>query len=183
MAALTLDSLVLRGMTVPCGGKAGVLCRGTSCPATVSTPEIVISMRHPSLGWQAGLNPAATRPDQAVDHDRVAQAAIGAGRSLSRVGVSHSRGNATAACRATFSPAARLPEGGKLPIAIALADLTVRVVALGGETSPKRPASFPFTRTPPSGRTGAVRSGKRGMIGTLGRTRIPPASTRETGLR
>ena len=177
MAAFNLESLVLRGVTVLRDGQAVELRRGTSYPATASTPEVVISMRHPSLGWRDGLNPPAKRQVQAVDDDCVAQAAIGAGRSLSRVGVSHSRGAATTA--------SRLSGEEELPNARTLAT-TARVTAIGSETSSAHDLITPFTHLLESGRTGSMLLGKCRVIRKYGRTppaRIPPASTRDTGHR
>ena len=64
MALFSLESLVLRGVSVVSDGKAGELRRGTSY-ATGGAPEIQVSMRH-QPGW-SGVNPPAKRPEPAVD--------------------------------------------------------------------------------------------------------------------
>jgi hypothetical protein len=86
MAVYMLENLVLRGVSVLSDGKAVELCLGTS-EATARTPEVRISMRHPSPGYpQANPNSQAGRPVH--DAKRVAdEAAFGAGRSRSRAGV------------------------------------------------------------------------------------------------
>jgi hypothetical protein len=102
MALNKLESLVLRGVSVLCDGQAVELCRGAS-EATVQTPEVRISMRHPSLGNpQANPNSLADRQDHDVKRD-VAYAAIGAGRSRSRAGVLSRRSPALLAGRTTAS--------------------------------------------------------------------------------
>jgi hypothetical protein len=85
MAAFTLESLVLRGFAVPSDGTVG-LRRETGVAAYRETPEVRPSMRHPSLGWLQGFTKPCQRPDHAVQNC-VDAAAIGAGRSRSRVGV------------------------------------------------------------------------------------------------
>jgi hypothetical protein len=178
MAAFILESLVLRGSTVLVDGQAVELRRGTSGTASASAPEIHISMRLPSLGWRNGHNPPAKRIDQAVDYDCVAQAAEGAGRSQSQVGVSQRRGAATTA--------ARLLGGEELPNAITSANRTAMVMAIGGETPAKRVSITSFTCLLESGLSGSGQTGKGRRIGKYGRTpptRIPPMSTWETGCR
>jgi hypothetical protein len=96
MLANLLESLVLRGVSVLRDGRANGLCLGTS-EANVPTPEVRISMRHPSLGYpQADANPRAGRPGP--DAKRVADGvAFGAGRSRGRAGVLSRRSPATPA--------------------------------------------------------------------------------------
>jgi hypothetical protein len=100
MAIYTLESLVLRGVSVLCDGKAVELCLGAS--EAVRTPEVRISMRHPSHGYpQAKPNSQADR--QVHDAKRVADdAAFGAGRSRSRAGVLSRRSPAILAGKATL---------------------------------------------------------------------------------
>jgi hypothetical protein len=100
MAVYTLESLVLRGVSVLCDGRAVELCLGAS-EAAVQIPEVRISMRHLSPGYpQANPNPQAERPVHVVKHD-VDKAAFGAGRSRSRAGVLSRRSPAIPAGRTT----------------------------------------------------------------------------------
>ena len=100
MAIYTLESLVLRGVSVLCDGKAVELCRGAS-EANMQMPEVRISMRHPSQGCpQANPNPLADQPDHDVKRD-VALAAFGAGRSRGLAGVLSRRSPAVPAGRIT----------------------------------------------------------------------------------
>jgi hypothetical protein len=87
MAIFTLESLVLRGVSVLCDGRAVELCRGASETA-LQMPEVRISMRHPSPG-NPHSNPYsnAVRPIHADVKRGADKAAIGAGRSRCRPGV------------------------------------------------------------------------------------------------
>jgi hypothetical protein len=101
MAVYTLESLVLRGVSVLCDGKAVELCLGAS-EATVRTPEVRISMRHPSPGYpQANPNSQAGRPVHDAKRG-VDKAAFGTGRSRSRAGVLSRRSPAILAGRTTL---------------------------------------------------------------------------------
>jgi hypothetical protein len=103
MTVLNLDSLVLCGSTVLLGGKADNARRGTSYTAYSETPEIRISMRHPSLERKQEFQPAM-RLDHA-DRLRVdSLAAYGAGRSLRRASVLRRRSQ----IRLTAADATRL---------------------------------------------------------------------------
>lgn len=86
MAVKNLESLVLGGSTVLPNGKADNLRRGTSSTAKPETPEIRISMRHPSLGCEQEFQPAM-RLSHADALRSDYRAAFGAGRSRSRAGV------------------------------------------------------------------------------------------------
>jgi hypothetical protein len=100
MAIYTLESLVLRGVSVLCDGQAVELCRGAS-EANMQTPEVRISMRHPSQGYpQANPNPLADRQDHDAKRD-VALAAFGTGRSRGPAGVLSRRSPALPAGRTT----------------------------------------------------------------------------------
>jgi len=86
MAVMNLKCLVLRGSAVQLVGKAGNLRRGSGSTATPETPEICISMRHPSHNAMQEFPPAARLGH--ADYCRVdAVAAYGAGRSLRCAGV------------------------------------------------------------------------------------------------
>jgi hypothetical protein len=86
MAVKNLESLVLRGSAVLLVGKAGNPRLGTDSAAKRETPEVCISLRHPSHRWGQAFQPAS-RPGHA-DYCRVdSLAAYGAGRLLSSAGV------------------------------------------------------------------------------------------------
>jgi hypothetical protein len=100
MAVNLLQTLVLRGVSVLRDGQAVELCLGAS-EAAVSTPEVRISMRHPSLGYpQASFNSNADWPIHDAKRD-VGKASFGAGRSRSRAGVPSRRSPAPSAGRTT----------------------------------------------------------------------------------
>ena len=84
MAVFTLQSLVLRGVSVAvCDGQNVGLRLGAESQTAGRTPEVRINPRHPSLNWQRGFMPAR-RPDDHAEYDRTAaSAAYGAGRSRS----------------------------------------------------------------------------------------------------
>ena len=84
MAALTLVTLVLRGCPALCGASVN-LRRGTS-GAAYPTPEIDISMRHPTQDPVQGPSPEPWQEKPEVGHDLGFDAGVvGAGRLL-RVG-------------------------------------------------------------------------------------------------
>jgi hypothetical protein len=91
MAVKNLESLVLRGSAVLLVGKAGNPRLGTGSTAKPETPEVCISMRHPSRNATQEFQPAK-RPGHA-DYYRVdSLAVLGAGRSLRCAGVLSRRG-------------------------------------------------------------------------------------------
>jgi hypothetical protein len=85
MAVNKLESLVLRGVSVLCDGRAVELCLGASTAAR-QIPEVRISQRHPSPGYpQANPNPHAGGQNR--DVKRVMdKPAFGAGRSRGLAG-------------------------------------------------------------------------------------------------
>jgi hypothetical protein len=86
MAVKNLNSLVLRGSAVLVVGKAGNPRLGTGSMAEPETPEICISLRHPSHFAMQAYQPAG-RPGHA-DSSRVdSWAVLGTGRSLRCAGV------------------------------------------------------------------------------------------------
>lgn len=100
MAIYTLESLVLRGVSVLCDGQAVELCLGAS-EAAIQTPEVRISMRHPSPGYPQA-NPNSQAEPAVHDAKRgVDKAAFGAGRSRGHAGVLSRRSPATLAGRTT----------------------------------------------------------------------------------
>jgi hypothetical protein len=132
MVAFTLESLVLRGISVLRDGQAVELRRGTSY-AAVPTPEIVNSMRHPSPGCLAFNRPLTWQDPTLGDEDEAK--ATGAGRSLSRAGVP-SRSPARIAgwaIRSRMSPNV----GGPKPVAVGAVGL-IRALptASTGKTAP-----------------------------------------------
>jgi hypothetical protein len=81
MAALTLVTLVLRGCSALCGASVN-LRRGTS-GAAYPTPEIDISMRHPTQDPVQVLNPEPWQEKPEVGNDLGFDAGVvGAGRLL-----------------------------------------------------------------------------------------------------
>jgi hypothetical protein len=145
MAVYTLESLVLRGVSVLCDGKAVELCLGASETA-VQSPEVRISMRHPSPGYPQA-NPNSLGDRQVHDVKRVAdEAAFGAGRSRGRAGVLSRRSPAITAGRTTL-------RGWSTPERLAnLADARIACAwrqAKLGQWSPEQSQAgttrFPFT--------------------------------------
>ena len=107
MAVIKQVSLVLRGSAVAvCVGKAGNPRLGTRYTANRETPEIRISMRHPSLGGTQEF-PPALRPDLADDLRMDSWAVFGAGRSHRLAGVLSCRGSASRTISNTTLAAAR----------------------------------------------------------------------------
>ena len=94
MANIKQATLVLRGSVAVCVGKAGNARRGTRYAANRETPEIRISMRHPSLGGTQEF-PPAMRPDLADDLRMDSWTVLGAGRSHRLAGVLSCRGSAS----------------------------------------------------------------------------------------
>ena len=92
----SLESLVLRGVSVLRDGQAVELRLGTSAEDQRTTPEIRFSMRPPQA-YPAGFMPAE-RPDHAAKHG-VDVTVPGAGRPLGLVGVSSRRNPARNAGR------------------------------------------------------------------------------------
>ena len=91
MAVKNLKSLVLRGSAVLLVGKAGNPRLGSGSTAKPETPEIGISMRHPSHRYGQEFQPAM-RPGHA-DYCRVDSLAVyGAGRLPSCASVLSPRG-------------------------------------------------------------------------------------------
>jgi hypothetical protein len=94
MFALTLDTLVLRGVSVLRDGQTVGVRLGTGYSAGIADPEGPISvMRHPSPGCRPGSDTPAGRDEP--DAKRAGFAASGAGRSLgleSRSGLARSTG-------------------------------------------------------------------------------------------
>ena len=76
MAVFTLQSLVLRGVSVVRDGQNVGLRLGAECRTASATPEVRLNPRHPSHSWQRGF-----MPDAHAEYDRMAAAAaLGAGR-------------------------------------------------------------------------------------------------------
>jgi len=51
MAAYSLESLVLRGVSVRCDGQAVELCRDANEAAAIQLPGVHLSMQHPWPGY------------------------------------------------------------------------------------------------------------------------------------
>ena len=181
MFVSTLESLVLRGVSVRCDGKTVGLRLGKGYQANPQTPE-TISMRHPSPGCDQGFNLPAGWPDHA-DEDRVA-GATGAGRSRSRAGVLGRRSPARSAGRAIHLGWPHHTGGPKSTAAARLCRIPpARLVASVGEADSGRPATA--TAQPPASGLLAAKAGSSARAGS-GRwkpaTRTPPASTRGKGV-
>jgi hypothetical protein len=92
----SLESLVLRGVSVLRDGQTVEVRLGTSAEDKRTTPEIRISMRHPRA-YPAGFTPLV-RQHHVVDND-VDNAVHGTGRSLGLAGASGCRNPASIAGR------------------------------------------------------------------------------------
>jgi hypothetical protein len=106
MAALKLNSLVLRGVAVLSDSVNVVSRRGASYKAGHQTPEIPFSMRHLSQGqMQEPFGNPASRPDHVID---VVDTDLGAGRSLGLAGVLRRGASAcsTATCLSSLATTA-----------------------------------------------------------------------------
>jgi hypothetical protein len=104
-----LESLVLRGVAVLCGGKAVNPRLGSGYTTLATTPEIRFSMRHPSRGWVLDFGQPKVQLNHAANPRLEDANASGAGRSLSHAGVlSRSSARAERSARA-------LPCLGTLP--------------------------------------------------------------------
>jgi hypothetical protein len=184
MADYTLDSLVLRGVSVLRDGQAVNLRLGTSDKAKAQTPGINVSMRHPSLGCGQEFMPPAVRPAHA-DQDRVDDAAPGAGRPRSRAGVLSRRPARTAggAILYGWSPS----NGGPRSAAAArLGLIPAQPVAPAAEGPSGRQAdkarTLPRNRYYPAAGVGN-QCLTAGVAWCKPATRTPPASTRGKGAR
>jgi len=88
MAVMTLESLVLCGVSVLCDGVVVNPRLGTGYTANKQKPTTRLTMRHPSPGYRQGFMPPAAAIEPAVA-DRGADAEVGGtGRSHWRAGVS-----------------------------------------------------------------------------------------------
>ena len=114
MTVFTLQTLVLRGVSVVCDGNNVGLRLGAESRTIGTTPEVRIHPRRPLRNDMRGFM-AARQPDAHAEYDRMAAAAaIGAGRSLRCNGVS-SRSTAKSGYSATaLKPVWRKPSAAKL---------------------------------------------------------------------
>jgi hypothetical protein len=178
MAVKNLESLVQSGFTVLSGGKAGNARLGTS--DTVKTPEIRISMRHPSHSYGQEFQPAP-RPDH-VDYLRVdALAVYGAGRSHRCAGVLSRRSSATGS-------ALSASDGGNVSATVVcLGSIRGRLAAFVSEVASGRLTTRDATALPTKGITPAVRTGVMRCLAGLAWCKpanwTPPASTWGYGVR
>jgi hypothetical protein len=184
MAAFLPESLVLRGVSVLVDGKCVELRRGTRVAVNPLTPEVPISMRHPSLGYRQAFEPLAGRLDHAAK-DRVDDAVSGAGRSLCRAGVLSRRSPARNAGQA-IQYGWPQSNGGPAPAATTLpCRITAGLVASASESASGRPEVVSAS-TLPTTQTGGWDKGKR-PTASVGwckpATRTPSASTRGKGGR
>ncbi len=115
MAVFTLQSLVLRGVSVAvCDGQNVGLRLGAESQTVKQTPEVRINPRHPSPNGGRGFMPAQ-RPDDHAEYDRMAAAAAsGAGRSHCRDGKLSRRSPASIAAKRLST---NMPHGAESPAA------------------------------------------------------------------
>jgi hypothetical protein len=142
MAVFFLESLVLCGVAVRQDGLAVNARLGTSYAAGDKTPEIPLSMRHPSPGCPQGFLQPSGRLDQR-DFDLVADADAGTGRSLrSRAGVP-SRSPVSHTGRAALGWPTT--EGGPMPTAAMRSSLPLaECLATVSEVTSGRLSAFAF---------------------------------------
>jgi hypothetical protein len=184
MAAFLPESLVLRGVSVLADGKCVDLRRGTRAAVNPLTPEVPISMRHPSRGYRQAFEALAVRPDHA-DKDRVDDAVPGAGRSRCRAGVLSRRSPARSAGQAIQYGWPQSNGGPALAAAMLPCRLTAGLVASAGESASGRPEAVSAS-TSPTTRTGGWDREKRLTAGVgwcKPAARTPSASTRGKGGR
>jgi len=178
MAVKNLESLVLNGFAVLSAGKADNPRLGTS--GTAKTPEIRISMRHPSRSCGQEFQPAL-RPDH-VDYLRVdALAAYGAGRSHRCAGVLSRRSSAV-------NSALSASVGGTVSAtAVRLGSEWSRLAAFVSEGTSGRLTTPNATTLPTAGVTPAVitvvKRCPAGLAWCKPANRTPPASTWGFGVR
>ncbi len=145
MLAYTLESLVLRGVSVLRDGQANGVCLGTS-QATARSPEVRVSMRHPSPGYpQAQPNAHAER--LVVAKRDADDAAFGAGRSRGLAGVLSRRSPASRAGRT--APCWRSREGRVIARFAPGACSAWRRTAQGRSSSVMATARLPFAVAAP----------------------------------
>ena len=97
MVVCTLQSVVLRGVSVVCDGQSVGLRLGAESKPAWPTTEIRTNPRHPSHNRERGFMPAQ-RTDEHAEYDRMAaSAATGAGRSLRCDGILSRRSRASIA--------------------------------------------------------------------------------------
>ncbi|HTU20307.1 MAG TPA: hypothetical protein VMG10_19745 [Gemmataceae bacterium] len=175
--AKNLESLVLVGSTVLRGGKAGNPRAGTSYSANGKTPEIRISLRHPSHREKQEFQPAL-RPSHADDRmDTVA--ALGAGRLLRCAGVL-SRSSATGSSWSASN-------GGSQPTTAACLCLKPgRAAAFVSEVTSGRLTTLPATTLAGGVTAGGITVVTKGLADLLWckpASQTPPASTWGFGVR
>jgi hypothetical protein len=146
MAVLNLEALVLRGVAVLCGGVALNLRRGTSVKSGVETPEVDISMRHPSPGGKPNVGQPVLWPDRVAPCGD--DSTTGAGRSLRHAGVSRRHFPARSAGRAI--PLGWAPTQGRTASAAAASQgrIPTRAVTSVAEVRSPRPQAAPVQLLP-----------------------------------
>jgi len=190
MAVFALESLVLRGVSVRCGGQAGELRLGTGFAVNPQTPEINTSMRHPPSGYARDLKPA-DRPDH-TDRFRVVSTVSGTGRSPRRAGVLCRRSPAISAGRTILLGWSSTWGGPKPAAAARLRTCSLagtRLVASVGEVAPaprrsvsESVSAFTGRGSQPKACTAGQRSTET-LVWCKPASRTPSASTRGKGDR
>ena len=165
MTVFTPQSLALRGVSVVRDGQNVGLRLGAESQTASPTPEVRINPRHPSPSRQRGFM-AAWRPDDHAEYDRVAaDAAPGAGRSLSRDGVPSRRSTARIGCSA-------IPFGWPKPQGAPQSRTAKRLPTSASAKAVENAASLARPLPPHASRCAAV---KPNRLTPAGRT--PSAST------
>ena len=178
MVVKNLASLVLNGSAVLSVGKADNPRLGTS--GTAKTPEVRISLRHPSRSRGQEFQPVM-RPGH-VDYLRVDALAVqGAGRSLRCAGVLSRRSSAV-------NSALSASDGGTVSTtAVRLGSRKGRLAAFVSEVASGRLTTPNATTLPTSGVTAAVITVvsrcPAGPAWCKPANRTPPASTWGFGVR
>jgi hypothetical protein len=175
----TLESLVLRGVSVQRDGQTVELRLGTSAEDKRTTPEIRISMRHPHA-YPAGFMPTE-RPDHVVQVD-VDVTVHGAGRSLGLAGVSGCRNPARIAGRITPLWWSGPVGGPKSAAASCLRLLRARPEPSARSANSERPNLLNANALPGLARKVRWRSAVK-VAWYKPATRTPPGSTRGIGGR
>jgi hypothetical protein len=174
---LSLESLVLRGVSVLRDGQAVEARLGTSAEGQRTTPTVPVSMRPPQA-YPAGFMPAV-RPDHVTQHD-VDVTVPGAGRPLGLVGVS-SRNPARNAGRINRWRWSEPVGGPKSAADSCLGLVRARTETTVREANSERPDKLTIMALP-----GAARRARRCSAVTVAwikqATGTPPGSTRGSGV-
>jgi hypothetical protein len=176
----TLESLVLRGVSVLRDGQTVEVRLGTSAEDHRTTPEIRLTMRHPHA-YPAGFMPADW-PAHVVHQDDVDAAVHGAGRPLGLAGVSGCRTPARIAGRITPGWWSGPVGGPKSAAASCLRLLRARPETSARAANSERSKPLNANALPGLARKARQRSTAK-VAWYQPATRTPPGSTRGIGAR